>query len=176
MAKAVSLTVELVNWETSGSVDSFHIAMWAFASKCLPIELVPCCDGWRRTWSQTIHMMPGLPVSSIPQCKLNCHEDGCFELFHAIDLFKPTFIEALEPSKRICKVRSLKSWIKTCSFLEEIITLRSEVFNDFESDMTVAIGKLGHRTWRTAESNDTVQHTAGFEILTLQPEPEKSER
>jgi len=66
MAKAVSLTVELVNSVTSDSVNSFNFAMWAFASKCFPIELVPCSDGWRRTWWQTIHMMPGLPVSSIP--------------------------------------------------------------------------------------------------------------
>jgi len=68
MAKAVSSTVVLVNSVTSDSVNSFNFAMWAFASKCFPIELVPCSDGWRRTWWQTIHMMPGLPVSSIPQC------------------------------------------------------------------------------------------------------------
>jgi len=69
MAKAVSSTVELVNSVTSDSVNSFNFALWAFASKCFPIELVPLSDGWRRTWWQTIHMMPGLPVSSIPQCK-----------------------------------------------------------------------------------------------------------
>ena len=68
MAKAVSLTVELVNSVTSASVNSFNVAMWAFASKCFPIALVPCSDRWQRTWWQTIHMMPGLPVSSIPQC------------------------------------------------------------------------------------------------------------
>jgi len=69
MAKAVSSTVELVNSVTSDSVNSFNFAMWAFASKCFPIELVPCSDGWRRTWWQTIHIMPGLPFSAIPQCK-----------------------------------------------------------------------------------------------------------
>jgi len=69
MAKAVSSTVELVNSVNSDYVNSFNFAMWAFASKCFPIELVPCSDGWRRTWWQTIHMMPGLPVISIPQCK-----------------------------------------------------------------------------------------------------------
>ena len=69
IANAVSSTVELLNSMTSDSVYWFHFAMWAFASKCLPIELVPCSDGWRRTWWQTLHMMPGLPVSSIPQWK-----------------------------------------------------------------------------------------------------------
>ena len=54
MAKAVSPTVELVNSVTSDSVNLFDFAMWAFASKCFPIELVPCSDGWRRTWWQTI--------------------------------------------------------------------------------------------------------------------------
>jgi len=69
MAKAVSSTVELVNSVTSYPVNSFNFAMWAFASKCFPIEPLPCSDGWRRTWWHTIHMMPGLPFSAIPQCK-----------------------------------------------------------------------------------------------------------
>jgi len=69
MAKSFSSTVELVNSVTSDSVNSFNFAMWAFASKCFPIELVPCYDGWRRTWWQMIDMMSGLPDSSIPQCK-----------------------------------------------------------------------------------------------------------
>jgi len=50
MGKAVSSTVELVNSVTSNSAISFYIAMWAFASKCLPIVLVPCSDGWQRAW------------------------------------------------------------------------------------------------------------------------------
>jgi len=41
MAEAVSSTVELVNSVTSDSVNSFYFAMWAFASKCFTIELVP---------------------------------------------------------------------------------------------------------------------------------------
>jgi len=49
MAKAVSLTVELVNSVTSVSVNLFNFAMRSFASKCTSIELVPCSDGWRRT-------------------------------------------------------------------------------------------------------------------------------
>jgi len=69
MAKAVSSTITLVNSVTSVSVNSFNFAMWAFPSKCFPIELVPWSDGWRRTWWQTIHAIPGQPVSSIPQCK-----------------------------------------------------------------------------------------------------------
>jgi len=69
MAKAVSSTVVLVNPVTSVSVNSFNFAMWAVASQCFPIELVSCSDGWQRNWWQTIHMMPWLPVASIPQRK-----------------------------------------------------------------------------------------------------------
>jgi len=50
ITKVVSSTVELVNVETSGFVNWFNFATWAFASKCFPIELDPCSDGWRRTW------------------------------------------------------------------------------------------------------------------------------
>jgi len=69
MAKAVSSTVELVNSVTSYSVYLFNFAMWALATKCIPIELVPCSDGWQQTWWQTIHMMLGLPICSSLQCK-----------------------------------------------------------------------------------------------------------
>jgi len=106
-------------------------------------------------------MMPGLPVASIPQCKLNRHDSACLELFQTIGCFEPSFIEAHQVSKIICKVRSLKSRIKTCSFLEEIITLGKEVFKDCESDMEVRIGKLGDPTRETAESNNTVNQTEG---------------
>jgi len=92
MAKAVSSTVELVNSVTSDSVNSYNFAMWAFASKCFPIDLVPCSDGWRRSWWQTIHMMPGLPFYSFSQCKLNRHEVACLEVFHIIGRIEPTFV------------------------------------------------------------------------------------
>jgi len=46
MAKAVSLTIELLNSVTSHSVNSVHIVMWALATKCVPIELVPYSDRW----------------------------------------------------------------------------------------------------------------------------------
>ena len=79
------------------------------------------------------------------------------ESFQAIGRFEPTFIEAHQVLKMICKVRLLKSWIKTRSFLEEIITSSKEVFKDFEFDMTVRIRKLGNQTQKTAESNFIVQ-------------------
>jgi len=161
MAKAVLSTVELINSVTSDSVNSFNFAMWAFATKCFTIELVPCSDGWRRSWWQMIHMMPGLPVSTILQCKQNHHEGACQELFQAIGRFESTFIEPHQPLKMICKVRSLKSRIKTCSFLEEIITSSNEVFKDFESDMAVGIRQLGNSTWKTAQIHDTAKQTAG---------------
>jgi len=106
-------------------------------------------------------MMPGLPVSSIPQCKSNRHEAACLEFFQAIGRFEPTFMEAHQASKMICKVRSLKSRIKTRSFLEEIITSRNEVFKDCVSDMAVEIQTLGIPTRETAENNDTVKQIAG---------------
>jgi len=130
MASAASSTVELVNSVSSDSVNSFNFAMCAFASKSLPTELVPCSDGWRWTWWQTIHMMPGLPVSSIPQCKQNHHEGACLDFFQAIECFEPTFIEAHKASNMICSVWSFTSWIKIRSFLDHIITSSNEVFKD----------------------------------------------
>jgi hypothetical protein len=61
----------------------------------------------------------------------------------------------------ICKVRSLKSQIKTCSFLEEIITWSNEVFKECVSDMLVQIRKWGNPTRETAENHDTVKQTVG---------------
>ena len=46
--KAVSWTVYLVESVTSDCVHSCNFVMWTTASKVLPIELVPCCDGWRK--------------------------------------------------------------------------------------------------------------------------------
>jgi len=68
----------------------------------------------------------------------------------------------------IYQVRSLKSRIKTRSYLEEIITSSNDVFNDCVSDMAVEIQKLSNPTPETAENNDTVQQIAGSQILTLQ--------
>jgi hypothetical protein len=61
----------------------------------------------------------------------------------------------------ICTVRSLKSPIKTCAYLEEIITSRNEVFKDGISDMVVEIRKLGNMTQKTAENNTTVKQSVG---------------
>jgi len=69
MAKAVSFAFGLVYSVTSDSVNLDNFAICSVASKCFPIEPVPCSDGWRRTWWQMIHIMPGLPDSSIPQSK-----------------------------------------------------------------------------------------------------------
>ena len=106
-------------------------------------------------------MMPGLPLSSIPQSKSNCHAGACLELFQAIGRFVLTFIEAHQASKMICKVWSLKSQIKTRAPLEEIITLSNEVFKDCESDTAVWIRNLGNPTRKTAEGHDRVKQTAG---------------
>ena len=151
MAKSVSSTVELVSSVTSDTVNSFNFAMCADACKCLPIELVPCSDGWWRTWWQMIHMMSGLLVSSIPWCKLNRHEGASLKLSQATGRFEPIFIEGNQASKMICKVRSLTSWIKTHSFVEYIITSSNEVFKDFVSGIAVGILTLSNSTWITVK-------------------------
>ena len=161
MAKAISSTVELANSVTSDSVNLFNFAMWAFASNCFSIELVPCSDGWLRTWWQTIHMMPGLPVSSIPQCKLNRHKGTCLELFHPIGRFERTFFEAHHASKMIRKVRSLKWRITIRSYLEVMIISSDEVFTDGVSDLGVELWKLGNLIRETAEYYDALQQIAG---------------
>jgi len=159
MAKAVSSTIELVNPVTSDSVNLFHIMMWAFASKCCAIEQGPCSDGWQRTWWQMIHLIPGRPVSSIPLWKFNHHEDACLESFQVIGRFKPLFIEAQQASKTICKVRSLKSRMKTPPFLEDMITSSIELCQHFESNMAVGIRLPSNPTWATAERHVIVQQT-----------------
>jgi len=63
--------------------------------------------------------------------------------------------------KILCKVMSLKSRIKTYSFLEEIIISNTDVFKDVESDIAVGIGELGNPTRITAERNNKAKHTAG---------------
>jgi hypothetical protein len=161
MAKAVSLTVERVNLMTSDSVNSFNFAMGAFASKDFPNELVLSSDGWLRTCSQTLHMIPGLSVSSIPPCNWNHHNGACVELFQAVGHFEPRFIQAHQVSRMSCNIRSLKSRIKTGSLLEEMITLSKEVFKDVASHKTVEIGKPGNPTRDNAESNDIVEQTSG---------------
>jgi len=84
-------------------------------------------------------MMPGLPVSFIPQCKLNKHQGAYVELFQEIGLFEPKFIEAYQALMMICDIRLLKSQIMTCPFLDDIITSSSNVVKDCESEITVAI-------------------------------------
>ena len=113
-------------------------------------------------------MMPELPVSSIPQCKSNRHEGACLEFFQALRCIEPSFIEAHQASKMVCKVTTLKSRIKTCSFLEEIITSSNEVFKDFVSDMAVENRMLGIPTRESGENNNHVKRTAGSSLLTLQ--------
>jgi len=71
------------------------------------------------------------------------------------------YLQAHQASNMICKVRSLKWRIMTSSLWEETITLSNEVFNDSESDVAVGIRKLGNRTRKSAQSNDTATRTAG---------------
>ena len=157
MANAVSSMVVLVNSDTSDSVSLFHFEMGAFASKCVPMELVPCSDGWRRTWWQMIHIMPGLPVSSIPQCKYNHHDGACQEFFQPIGSFKPTCIAAHQLSNMICKVRSVKSWIKTYSFLQDILTSSNMKFIDWESHIAVWCWRPCYSAWETVKGDIIIE-------------------
>jgi hypothetical protein len=70
----------------------------------------------------------------------------------------------------ICKVRSLKSRIKTGSFVEEIITSGNEEFKDFESDVAVGNRKLHYPIKDTPKSNIIIKQRVGLLILTLQLE------
>jgi len=60
----------------------------------------------------------------------------------------------------IYNIRSLKSRIKTRSFLEENITSSKEVFKDLKSDMAVRIRTLVDPTRKTGVAEDTVKQTA----------------
>ena len=146
MAKADYLTVEPVKSVTSDCVNWSHCAMSAFAGKGFPIELVPCSGEWWTTWWQMIHMMSGLPVSSIAQCKNKCHDGACLELYQPIECFEPTFIESNIVSNMICKVSLRRSRTMTRAFLEDIIPLSNNVFKDVESNCAVAIWKLCNST------------------------------
>jgi hypothetical protein len=46
MTNVVSSPAAVVNSETSDYVCLFNIAMYPFATKCFPMDLVPCSDGW----------------------------------------------------------------------------------------------------------------------------------
>jgi hypothetical protein len=61
----------------------------------------------------------------------------------------------------ICKVKSLKSQVKTSSFLEDIITSSNEVLKDFESNRVVGISKLGNANQETAKNNVIVMRNTG---------------
>ena len=112
-------------------------------------------------------MLPGLPVSSIPQCKSIRHGGACLQLIQTIGCFKSTFFDAHQALKMICKVMLLKSQIKTREFFEEIITSSNEVFKECESHMALRSRQLSNPARNPAESNDTAQHTVGSQILTL---------
>ena len=76
----------------------------------------------------------------------------------------------------ICKVRSLKSSIKTPSFLEESINSSNEVIKDIEPDMLGGIRKLGNPTWESAAANYViVNQNAGSWILALEIQAKTSD-
>jgi hypothetical protein len=139
--------------------------MWTFANKCFPIEPVPWPHGCGITWWQIIHIIPGLPVSSILQCTLHCHEYACLELFQVVGPYEPTVIEAHQAWKMICDVRSHKLVIKPTSFLEEFINCSNEIFNNCESTITVGITELDYPTQETAKCYIIVQYNSDAKIL-----------
>jgi hypothetical protein len=142
ISNAVSSTMVLINAETSNSVSSCNYTRCTSASKCLHMELVPCINGYQMTWWQTIHMMPGLPVCSIPQWKSKCHNGECLELVQAIACYEPTFIDSDQGSNIMSQVRLIKSRIETFWFLEDITTSCNVVFMDWDSDMAIGSWSL----------------------------------
>jgi hypothetical protein len=60
-------------------------------------------------------------------------------LFSGIGCFEPTFRAAHHALKMISNARSLKLQKKTYWFLEDIITSRKEVYEDFESNISAGI-------------------------------------
>jgi len=129
---------------------------------CWCTELVPCLDGWRRTWWKMIQMMSRLLVSLIPQCTLNCHEGTCLEVFQVPGRFEPRFMEGHEALTMVCTVSSLKSWKQTQSCFKDIKTSSNKVFNDFEYHIGVGICMLGKLTRVAIKCNVTVKYNAGF--------------
>jgi hypothetical protein len=129
----------------------FNFAISAFGTKCFCMELDTCSDEWRRTWWQTIGIMPGLLVSSILQCKMKCHGGACLELFRAIGRIEPRLIEAHPAWNIVYKVQLLKFQFKTHLFLYDIITSTNKVFRDWESDMVVRSWKLCNSSWETVK-------------------------
>jgi len=156
--KSVSSTVELVNSAISNSFNYFHCAIWAFASMDFRMELVPYSDERGKSWWQSRHMITGLAVSSIPHCKYNRHEGACPDLFQAIESFEHTFIKAHQTAKMICTVWLLKSPIKTCSFLQEIITSHNQIFNNFKSNIPIESTNLGTLPWEITENYVIVKY------------------
>jgi len=76
-------------------------------------------------------------------------------------------MEAHQQLNIICKVRSLKSRIKTPSLLEDIIPSHNEVFKDIESDMVLGIRKLSNSTGEAVKRYIIGQYHAASTILTL---------
>jgi len=110
--------------------------------------------------------MPVVLISSIPQSKWQHHNGVLLALFQAIDCLELTFIHAQQGSDKICQVRSQKSWLKTPSFLDDIITSSTMVFTDCESDMEVGLCKRHKLSWETVKSYIFIKYNAGSEILT----------
>jgi len=173
MAKAVLSAFKQVNSVPSDSGNSFNFVIWTFARKCIPIELSSCSDEWQRTWCQTIHMMPGLPMASLRQWKENCNEGVVLQYFHRQRHFEPTFIETHQARRMNCKVRSHKSRIQRGSWPENIISSCNEDITVFESNIAEGIWKLGHWSWETVNSYVIVKKTAGSWILTVQLQAKK---
>ena len=103
-----------------------------------------------------------------PTGQIKYNTGSSLELLQVIQRSEPVFIKANQASTMICKVRSLTSPIKTCPFLEEIITYSNGVFNSFESDMAVGIWMIGNPTWDTAKTNVIVKLNGCSEILALE--------
>jgi len=141
--------------------------MWAIARKCVPSELVQYPDRWRKPSWQTIHMILGMQVCSIPKCKLYHHHAICPQIFPAIGHWKIPFIQVDQSLKVMCKIQSLTLSMHTGSYFEDIITSSSEVFTDLQSHIMVGIWKVGNPPQEAPKSDFIVNYNTGLKILTL---------
>jgi hypothetical protein len=142
MDRADLSTFKLLIFVTSQCARLFDFMMWAVAKRCCNIRLVPCSDGWRRTWFQTTLIMPMLPVYTILQKKYIYHKGTYLWSLPTLVHIVSIFMDAHQALYKVCYIWLLKSQIKTVSFCKEILY-------NVGSDLMVQIWHLGKLTRET---------------------------
>jgi hypothetical protein len=152
MAKVVSLIVELLHSVTFKWIHLINFLICTVTSNFFPTKQIPRYGRWQMTWWQAIHMIPKMPVVSLPQRQLERQARAGMELHHPMDNCEPTIVNTHQTSKVIGTVREYKSWYETPSLFDDIITSSNEIFKHFESNIILAIGIPGNLTEETVRS------------------------